>query len=270
MTRPSRSKAVLALVVAALFVTPAAAVALPAQAPAESASNTTVQPGAQFAGVVGVQGAEVQGSFEGRAFGQAVAAAASNESKASVVADRVGQLDARLSELRDRQDELRTARQNGSMARGNYQAQMATVAARISQVQEQLNHSQAVATELPAQARERAGLNTEAIETLRSQAREMRGGEVAEVARSIAGKGVGKGVPAAAGGGPPEGIPGNRMGGPDTPGNGAQGDERTRGGPSDERTPGQQDDERTRGNSGDKPNGPPSDETTTTTVTADS
>lgn len=270
MTRPSRSKAVLALVVAALFVTPAAAVALPAQAPAESASNTTVQPGAQFAGVVGVQGAEVQGSFEGRAFGQAVAAAASNESKASVVADRVGQLDARLSELRDRQDELRMGRQNGSMARGNYQAQMATVAARISQVQEQLNHSQAVATELPAQARERAGLNTEAIETLRSQAREMRGGEVAEVARSIAGKGVGKGVPAAAGGGPPEGIPGNRMGGPDTPGNGAQGDERTRGGPSDERTPGQQDDERTRGNSGDKPNGPPSDETTTTTVTADS
>lgn len=246
------------LAVVALFVTPAAALALPAgdSSQVAQADNETVLPGERLSGVVGVQGAEVEGSVESRAFGQSVAAAASNESKAAVVAERVDRLETRLSELQDRREQLRQARDNGSISDGAYQARMASLAARIEGVHEQLNHSQAVTTTLPAQARQAAGVDAGRIDTLRSQARNLSGGEVAAIARSVAGPGVGRGVPAGQGGGPPAGIPGgpgngmgpgNGVGG--GPGNGMGG-----GGPGNGSGPGQG------GNGpGGGPGGPPAD-----------
>lgn len=220
-----------ALVVAALFVTPAAALGLggsPQAAQATTtaqgnttATNATIQPGEQLAGVVGVQGAEIDGEIEGRAYGHAVAAARNNNSKASVVADQVERLETRLTELRERRDSLQEAHANGSLQGGQYRAQMATVAARIGQVERQLNQSQQFANGLPENARSAAGLNVSALETLRTQAHEMRGGEVAEIARSVAGRGVGRG-PAHAGG-PPADAPGQGNG-PDNPGQGNAGE----------------------------------------------
>lgn len=220
MTFPSRSGAAVVLVVVALFVTPAAALTLPGEsaAPAqENAANESAQPGAQMSAVVGVGQAEVDGAVDGRAFGQAIANAETNESRATVVADRVDRLDSRLGELQERRSDLQAAVENGSMTQQSYEARTAALAAQIQQVERQLNRSQQTAMALPEQARNGAGLNVTAIETLRSQAGELRGGEVAQIARGMAGPEVGQGIPDVARGGPPEGVPGNWSSGPGGP-----------------------------------------------------
>ncbi|MEF8975201.1 MAG: hypothetical protein V5A21_03110 [Halapricum sp.] len=208
------SQAVLVVVVAALFVTPAAALSLPGQTAQQTATNESVQPGAQFAGVVSVGQAEVDGAVEGRAFGQAIAAADSNESKAAVVAERMPGLENRLQNLEQQREQLRIAYENDSLDQSTYEAKTTALAARIQQVERQLNRSHTVAVALPEQARDRAGVNVSAIEQLRSQAGEMRGGEMAEIARGIAGPDVGMGMPDTPRGGPPAGVPGNWTTGP--------------------------------------------------------
>jgi hypothetical protein len=213
----SRSQVALVLVVTALFATPAAALSLPGQsaAPAqENAANESAQPGAQMSAVVGVGQAEVDGAVDGRSFGQSIAAAESNESKAAVVAERVSGLESRLSELEQRRAELQEAVENGSMNRNAYEARTTTLAAQIQQVERQLNHSQRTTMALPEQARNAAGLNVTSIEALRSQAGELRGGEVAAIARGMAGPRAGAGIPDVARGGPPAGVPGNWSSGP--------------------------------------------------------
>jgi len=208
----SPSQAVLVVVVAALFVTPAAALSLPGQTAQQTATNESIQPGAQLSGVVSVGQAELDGAVEGRAFGQAIASADTNESKAGVVAERMPGLENRLGDLREQREQLQAAYENGSLDRSTYEARTTAVAARIQQVERQLNRSHAVAVALPEQARDRAGVNVTAIERLRTQAGEMRGGEMAEIARGIAGPRVGMGMPDTSRGGPPAGVPGNWTG----------------------------------------------------------
>ena len=234
---------VLVVLVAALFVTPAAAMALPGQSaqqatPETSQANETVQPGPQMASVVGVGDAEIDGAVEGRAFGQAIAAAQSNESKAAVVEAHVQRLESRLAALEERRANLTMAAENGTMNRQAYRARTAALAAQIQQVERQLNRSQRTAMALPPQARNAAGLNVTAIETLRSQAGALRGGDVAQIARGMVGRGVGHGIPDVPRGGPPEGVPGNwtrgpGMGGP--PDDAGPSDDT---GPSNDRGPG--------------------------------
>jgi len=217
MNTPTRSRAVLVLAVVALFATPAAALSFSGQTapPAqENATNESVQPGAQMASVVGVSDAEVNGAVEGRAFGQAVASARSNESKAAVVEAHVQRLESRLADLQQRRTNLTMAAENGTMNQQAYRARTAALAAQIQQVERQLNHSQRTAMALPPQARNAAGLNVTTIETLRSQAGDLRGGEMARIARGMAGRGVGHGIPDVPRGGPPEGVPGNWTHGP--------------------------------------------------------
>ncbi|MCU4717970.1 hypothetical protein [Halapricum hydrolyticum] len=218
MRSPSRYRVALVLVVAALFVTPAAALSLPAStqtqsAPAQTATDDSIAPGAQLAGVVAVGQTELDGAIEGRAFGQAIAAAESDERKAAVVADRLPAIETRLEELRQQREQLRTAYENGTLDRDTYRARTAALAARTQQLEHQLNRSRSVADALPEQARAAAGLDVSEIDSLREQASEMRGGEVAEIARGIAGPSVGKGMPDSPGG-PPAGVPGNWTGGP--------------------------------------------------------
>ncbi|MFW6017948.1 MAG: hypothetical protein ACOCPX_03935 [Halapricum sp.] len=221
MRSPSRSRIALVLVVAALFVTPAAALSLPDQStrtvsdqsPAQTETDEPIAPGAQLAGVVAVGQTEIDGAVEGRAFGQAIAAAQGNASKAAVVADRLPAIENRLDELTEQREQLRTAYENGTLDRDTYQARTTTVVARIQHLEHQLNRSQSVADALPEQARTAGGLDSGDIDRLRERAGEMRGGEVAEIARGIAGPRVGSGMPDSPGG-PPAGVPGNWTGGP--------------------------------------------------------
>jgi len=246
------------LLVAALVVVGFAAptvVASPAATPADADGSSVVQeadgnetanetaPGARLAGVVNVQSAEVEGEVAERSFGLQLAAAKSNASKASVLANQTGDLSERITDLRDRKQELKAAREAGDISEGRYRAEMARIASELSTANRLLNRTSDEARTLPASALANAGVDAESLNRLRESAGELSGPEIAEIARDI--------------GGPPT----NRSVGP--PGNGTQG-------PPDQVTPdpvGNETEDRpgnsTRGPPDDGTNGPPGDDVTT-------
>jgi len=198
--------AVVLVVLAAVGAVPVAALSDtgvgPQQATTTDAVNETnesLAPGERFAGVVGVEAAEIEGELEARTFGQRVAAAKTNESAAAVVAAEVDELDERLSELDARLQELERAHGNGTLSEGEYRARLAQLYARQRALQRQVNQTEYVAREFPAATLEAKGVDVAAIRALRSRASELSGPEVAAIAQSIAGKNAGAGI-----GGPPE------------------------------------------------------------------
>ena len=220
MNRAAPLLAVLVLLVAGLSLPAAGAVGGSAGAPTHAAqagtptagendSGGATAPGAQFAGVVDVQEAEVESELEGRAFGIQVARANSDDSRASVVADEVTELRQRTQELRERRDELNRARENGSITQARYRAEMAALAARSAAVERQLDRSQDASRGLPEDLLESKGVNTTAIERLRNDSRTAAGPDAAGIARSIAGPSVGGGLADDGGGdGPFTTVPG--------------------------------------------------------------
>lgn len=175
----------------------------------------TVQPGEQLAGVVSVQGAEVSGEVEERAFGHRIAAARSNASKASVVADETGSLETRLDELAAEKQALQAKYENGTITTGQYKARMAKLVAETRTIERLLNTTAATATTIPADDLKAAGVDVQKIDMLRTNAKNLTGPEVAAIATEIAGKNVGKAPPGLQNRTP--GVPGNVTVGP--PGN---------------------------------------------------
>lgn len=163
-------------------------------------NESDIPPGAQLSAVIGVQESEIEGSIESRAFGIAVANATTNESKAEVVAKQLEQNRERLAELRERKQELKEQRKAGNISEGEYKAKMAKIAAETATIQRTTNQSANVTEELPTSVLEEQGINVSAIRTLKQNASELSGGEVAEIAQSIAGKRTGQP------GGAPEGV----------------------------------------------------------------
>jgi Skp family chaperone for outer membrane proteins len=161
---------------------------------ASESNGSGVAPGAKLAGVVAVQGAEIDGEVASRAFGQRVAAAATNDSKAAVVAAELNTSQERLEALRTRLDELEQARASGNVSQGRYNARAAQLTAEINAVERQLEQSNETASALPKQVREENGINTSNIERLRTEARNLSGPEVAAAAREIAGENSGRGL----------------------------------------------------------------------------
>lgn len=185
--------AVTALLALALVVA-----GVPAGGLAQS-GDAGVAPGEQFAGVVGVQGAEVDAAMEERTFEQRLRRADTNASKAAVVADRLNRSRERLDALEERKETLQQARQNGSISRGEYRARMTRVVAEIRSVEQALNGTAATTRRLPDAALRAKGVNATELDRLRTRASNMTGPEVAAIARGIAGPGVG-----ASAGSPPE------------------------------------------------------------------
>ncbi|WP_353634973.1 hypothetical protein ABSL23_05480 [Halobacterium sp. NMX12-1] len=183
-------------------------------------NETETAPGARLAGVVGVQGAEVEGEVEQRSLRERLRAANSNASKASVVANQTRTLDQRLEELRERKQELEAAREN--IPPGRYRGEVAGLAARISTLQAMSNETADTARSLPAGELEAHGVNVSALDRLRTSASNLSGPEVAAIARDIAGP------PGNRSAGPPFG---NGMGGPPSDVPGADEDNETDGGP---------------------------------------
>ncbi|MFB6298554.1 MAG: hypothetical protein ABEH56_08555 [Salinirussus sp.] len=164
----------------------------------ETRTNATVAPGERLTGVIGIQGAELEGEVEGRAFGLRIARAATNASKADVLADQLGDAEDRLRELRERKRSLDAARENGTIGEGEYRARVAELAARTETVERLTERTNRTASGLPADLLESKGINATAIQRLKNDAATLTGPEVAEIARSIAGRGVG-GPPGQAG-----------------------------------------------------------------------
>ena len=157
------------------------------------------EPGATFAGVIGVQEAEVDSEVADRALSQQFAAAETNGSKARVVAEQQERLDERLRQLEAQKARLDRAHENGSIGQGQYQARLAGLAAEIRALERQANRTATVAESLPEAALREHGANASRVRSIAQQANRSGGGEVAEAAREIAGESVGNGL------GPPNG-----------------------------------------------------------------
>jgi len=187
--------------------------------------SETLAPGQRLAGVVGVQGAEIDGELEERTLATRVDRAESNTSKAGVVATALNTARERLRNLRETQIALREARRAGDISTGEYRARMAITAAQIRTVRTQLDSSEAVTRDLPDAALEARGVNREEIDRLREDADDLRGPEVAKIARQVAGNGE-RGPPEDAGNGergPPEDAGNGERGPPEDAGNGERG-----------------------------------------------
>ena len=165
-----------------------------------NATGDGVAPGERLSGVLGVQAAEVEGELETRAFDSAFERADDNASKAEVVAREAASTDERLAELREQREALQEARRNGSMSEGEYRARTAVLATRAETARQLADRSANASEGIPEETLRANGVNVSAIRALGASAADLGGGEVAEIARSIAGS--------------PAGAP-DRAGGPD-------------------------------------------------------
>ena len=185
-------------------------------------ANDSVAPGARLAGAIGAQEAELKGEVEQRTFGRQVAAAATDASKARVIARNQERLQERLEGFQERFRALERARANGSISQSQYRAQVTEMAARTATVRHMANTTERAAEGLPADALAANGVNVTALRQIRTRAQEMTGPEIAQIARQIAGPDVGQRM------GPPEDRPGgppdDRPGGPENGGQGGHDD----------------------------------------------
>ncbi|GAA5431805.1 hypothetical protein [Haloarcula japonica] len=182
----------LLLVASTLAAVPAATMAQETEAVTEQANENATPPGAQLAGVVSVQEAELDGEVQSRTFGIRVAKANTDAAKASVVAEQVNDSETRLEELQQRKQALEQARENGSMSEGEYRAKAAQLHAETKNVQRLAKETNETASQLPAEALEAKGIDAAAIKTLSQRASELSGPEVAAIAQGIAGPNVGQ------------------------------------------------------------------------------
>lgn len=181
------------LVIAAIGTVPMMGVAQETTAENETGESETTA-GELLTGILGVQGAELEGEVDRRTFGIKVARAASNESRADAVKENLDEIEARLAELSERKQEIEEAKANGSISNGSYNAQIAVIAAETANAQSQLNASENASAGLPVELLESKGINTSAILTLKHNASELSGPEVAAIAKTIAGPDIGKSI----------------------------------------------------------------------------
>lgn len=179
------------LVVAAIGAVPLAGVAQETTGASDN-NESEASAGERLTGVIGVQAAELEGEVDRRTFGIKIARAASNESRADVVRENLDAVEARLTELEERKRGLEQAKANGSISNGSYDAQTTVIAAQTANAQSQLNASENASEGLPVELLESKGINVSAIQTLKHNASELTGPEVAAIAKTIAGPDVGK------------------------------------------------------------------------------
>ena len=220
--------------------------------------NGSIGPGAQLAGVIGVQQAEFQGEIEHRAFGLSIAAARSNGSKAQVVSSNTDRLQERIQDLENRTEALNESYENGSISTGTYHARLARLRSQIRMTERLVNQTADTAAALPEEERMAHGVNVTLLEELKSDARNMSGPKVAAIAKQIGGPQVGH--PLGKERGPPEGGPGqgpsDERGGQAGPGQmGPQSQNNTTVGPMNNSTMGPNGGADTDGNSTERGNG---------------
>lgn len=228
-------------VVAAVLVVSLALATVPSGGLGQS-GDASVAPGERFAGVVGVQGAEVEGEVDARALEERFAGAESDGARAAVVAETMAEGRDRLDELERRRDRLRAARANGTISEGEYRARTARLAAESRSLQRRLDRTADASREVPDAALRERGVDRAELDRLRRAAGNLTGPEVAAIARGIAGGD--RGQPAAF----PPGRATGAANGSEPPERATNGSDR---GPPDERAGGSSD-SRSDGNASDR------------------
>lgn len=148
-------------------------------------NNLTV--GEQISSVMSAQEAEVTSEIERHAFGQAIANADSDEERAEIIANRTEELKSDVDERLSDKEELRSEYKAGNISRAEYVSELAAHGVEAKHVNESVDEINETAGELPEELLEENGVNTTALNTLRNEAANMTGPEVAAVAQTIAG-----------------------------------------------------------------------------------
>lgn len=184
----TRRTSVLLVLVVALGVLAAPAVGAVVQdGHDEGAGEPAVAPGERLSGVVGVQQAELDGELERSAFRIALENADDDATRAGHIAETVNATEERLAALEERKAALDERRESGEIGEGRYRAEVAELAVATRNAEDRLNRSEAAAEGISEETLQENGVNVTAIQALQERASELRGGEVAEIARSIAG-----------------------------------------------------------------------------------
>ena len=175
-------------------------------APAEDPADRT--PGEQFGGLIGVQDAELAGDLDDRRFEHRLARADTDAERASIVAERTDHVTERIDELETRLVELETARADGEVRPGQYGATVAVVEAERVGLERAAERNAAIAEELPAPARQEAGVDVGAVRAQHDRAGDLGRSESAAIAADVAGQRAGEPPAGDRGGGPPDDVPG--------------------------------------------------------------
>lgn len=177
----------------------------------ENESDTDVPSGAKLAGIIGAQQAEHAAAVESKAFERSFEGAASNESKAAVVAQSSERIQDRIQVLENETAALEAAYENGTISEGTYHGKMTSLTARIQALEHQANQTSVKSRTIPAAALEARGLNQSDLTALENRTRNATSPRAADIAKQIAGPRSGQ--PS----GPPETVPGHAE---DRPGSG--------------------------------------------------
>lgn len=149
--------------------------------------DDAVQNGDRIAGVMAVQEAELEGELDRHAYENDLERADDNATKAAVIAERVDASEQRLRALEERKAELDEQRESGEISESRYRAEIAGLAAEANAAEATLDRSEEAADGLPEDVLAANGVNVTAIQELRTDARELNGQEVSEIARRITG-----------------------------------------------------------------------------------
>jgi hypothetical protein len=159
---------------------------------AAAQSESSIAPGQQFAGVVGVQGAEVRNEIEDRTLAARLGAADANATRAAVVARESVRIDARLDTLEERRADLRDRREDGEVTSGTYSAELAEVTAEATALERRAGTLLTTARSLPNATLADAGVSVADLTTLRDRADALTDAEALSAARAVAGDDVGE------------------------------------------------------------------------------
>lgn len=182
--------------VAALVVV-ASSVAVGAAAPTETSTPDGAEPplGAQLSAVMQANAGQAHGVVENGMWGAAFADASGDAAQRALVERRAASLNRSLAELQAERRTLREALRNGSITREEYRIRMAALVGQLAAVGDGIEE-----TDDRARA---VGVNTDELDVLRSQARELGGQEVSRIARNLTDNGAPPGRSGVFGAGPP-------------------------------------------------------------------
>lgn len=134
-------------------------------------AESEMAPGQRLAGSIGAHRAELEGDVETRRLAIRLEGAATADAEASIVADRVAEIEVRIDALEARLAALEAARENGSMSAGEYRARRAIVAAEAEGLLAQLKDAESVTVSLSTSLLLEYDLELEEIRSLADRAR---------------------------------------------------------------------------------------------------
>lgn len=167
-----------ALVLVLLVVSSTVAVGATTPTPTATADGEAPL-GLQLTEFMQASAAQADGAVGNGLWVAAFATTANESQQRALVEARVGSINASLAELRAEHQALEAAYRNGSIDRITYRARLSAIVGQLAALSDGIEETS---------DRGRAvGVNETRLDTLRTQARELGGGEVSELARNLTG-----------------------------------------------------------------------------------